>query len=482
MSHLSLASLLNELARAQRALISEGEFSLSVSSLRAPATLRVIDTASTAGWDFSIHDMQGNEYYREEILDDCAPFRVELEKPRHLTVKGGTVLFLVTEVGFSTYLQKGHPAIQWRLLGLTKPFCSRLRSYSSWHETLECTDVPPTKPPRLLVKESASVSSVPEDTRHWLLADGQSLDYADPLNVIWAMHSFDALCRCVANEIDGTGSTLTFKGPPKLNLKLDTDLQLSASCVALQEFLSLQEAAAWVYENAREAEVKHILLSAEIARSGRANGHVIVYFKEHLASALECAKIAYQMSVSEVTKDMLKALADLRKAVTEETSKATDVTRQSVAAIATSLTIGIGLIAARVNVQVNAYLVSAVMLVAVAYTGISVFSGWTFISIQKKLREEWQPKLYRYLSTEEFSKMVAAPISQAENVFFNVAKFGFSALALVALGVVLIVFLHTNQPSATLIPSAAVICENPTRPDISLPQSLSRPIQSNHQQ
>ncbi|MGE8144309.1 hypothetical protein ACQKP7_03765 [Pseudomonas frederiksbergensis] len=466
MSHLKLASFLNELARTNQVLISEGESSLSASNLHESATLRVIDIASEVGWNFSIYDTHGNEYQRDEVSDDFGPFRIDLEKPEPQVEEDRAVLFLVTEISFRSYLKKGHPATQWRVLGLTKPFCSRLRSYSNWDEALECADAPPTKAPRLLVKESASIRSVPDDIRHWLLADGQTLNAADELNIIWATHAFDALCRCVANEIDETGSTLTFKGPPKLNLKFDENLRLNSSRIQMEEFQGLQEAAAWVYENAREAEVKHILLSAEIARSGRADGAVTAYFKEHLASALECAKIAYQMAVSEVTKDTLKSLGDLRKAVTEETSKATDATRQSVTAIATALTVGLGLIAARISVQVNAYLISIVMVVAVAYTAISIFSGWKFISIQKKLREEWQPKLYRYLSTDEFTKMVKEPIGQVERVFFNVARYGLGVLSIVALGVILFAFVHVNQTSSPLAPPPPVVPKKPPLPNV----------------
>ncbi|WP_025807880.1 hypothetical protein [Pseudomonas chlororaphis] len=475
MSHLSLASLLNDLARTKQAFISEGESSLSASSLQESATLAVIDAASVAGWHFSIYDTQGNEYHRDEVADDFGPFRIELEKPEQQVEEEGAVLFLVTEIGFSNYLKKGHSATLWRVLGLTKPFCSRLRAYSNWDEALECIEASPTKAPRLLVKESASVRSVPDDIRHWLLADGQTLDSADALNIIWATHAYDALCRCIANEIDETGSTLTFKGPPKLNLKFDENLRLNSSRIPIEEFHSLQDAVAWVYENAREAEVKHILLSAEIARSGRADGMVTAYFKEHLASALECAKIAYQMSISEVTKDTLKSLGDLRKAVTEETSKATDATRQSVTAIATALTVGLGLIAARVSVQVNAYLISIVMVVAVAYTAISVFSGWKFISVQKKLREEWQPKLYRYLSTDEFTKMVKEPIGQVERVFFNVARYGLGILSIVALGVIVFAFVHVGQTLPPPAPPPDVIPKKHPRPDAHSERSTPKP-------
>ncbi len=444
MLHLSLANLLNDLVRKGLALISEGPSSLIVSNLSSSVALTVARAANDASWPVSIVDGHGSEYELDEVHEDFGPFRIQLEKVVPSAQEQVDDLFLVTEVGFRSYLQKGHPAVRWRLLGLNKAFISRARVYCGWDDDLMLEVAPATKAPRLLVKESATVRTVPEDVRHWLLAEGQGVVEDNSYQQIWATHAFNALSRCVANEIDSTGNTLTFKGPPKLNLTFVQSPEVGESeNVGLEDFQAIQEAAGWVFDNAREAEVKHILLSAEIARSGRSDGEVAEYFREHLAAALECAKIAYQMAVSEITKDTLKSLGDLRKAVTEEASKATDATRQAVAAIATALTVGLGLIAARLTVQINPYLITVVMVVALGYTAMNVFSGWKFIEIQQALRAEWQSKLYRFLSTAEFKKMVEKPIGDAEGIFRRVSIVGLSILGLSAIGVVVFAFTHS---------------------------------------
>ncbi|MNO92093.1 hypothetical protein D3C76_836560 [compost metagenome] len=354
---------------------------------------------------------------------------------------------MATEVGFKTFLINGHAAARWHLLGLTQPFNTRARAYCDWGEGDTYTESQATKSPRLLVKESATLRKVPEDVRHWLLAEGHHLDEADPLHMLWAGQAFGALSRCFANEIDTSGSKLTFKGPPKLNLTIPEAVEGYAPN-SLKDFEVVQEAAAWVFDNAREAEVKHILLSAEIARSGRADGEVQEYFRENLAAALDCARIAYQMAVSEITKDTLKSLTDLRKAVTEETSKATDATRQAIAAISTALTVGLGLIAARLTLQINPYLISIVMAVAFGYTVLNVMSGRKFINIQRKLRKDWQPKLYRFLSEAEFKKMVGDPIEQAERLFYKVSCRGIAMLGVAGLGISIYAFAYTPAPSS----------------------------------
>lgn len=442
MSHQSLASLLNELSRKRQALITEGNLTLIVSDLSAETARAIKKAAVTAAWSFTIYDCASSETDVDEEDEDFGPFRVELEKPLPEDHFQEQALYVATEVGFKAFLVNGHAAARWHLLGLTQPFNTRARAYCSWGEGGDYTESQPTKSPRLLVKESATLRKVPEDVRHWLLAEGHHLDEADPLHMLWARQAFGALSRCFANEIDTSGSKLTFKGPPKLSLTILEAVEGTLS-ISLKDFEIVQEAAAWVFDNAREAEVKHILLSAEIARSGRADGEVQEYFRENIAAALDCARIAYQMAVSEITKDTLKSLTDLRKAVTEETSKATDATRQAIAAISTALTVGLGMIAARLTLQINPYLISIVMAVAVGYTVLNVMSGRKFINIQRELRKEWQPKLYRFLSEAEFKKMVGEPIEQAEGLFYKVSRRGIAMLGVAALGISIYAFTYS---------------------------------------
>lgn len=459
MSHLSLVKLLNCLARTQKALISEGAMSLVASNLSAETTLEVVRSAAKGGWPFSIADSHGTEYGIEEVDADFEPFRVALEKPLSSEQSASDDLFIATEVGYRGFLRKGHSASCWRILGLTSAFSTRARIYCGWKESLPLMASPATKAPRLLVKESANVRTVPEDVRHWLLAEGYALKSSDPFQVIWAAYALNYLTRCFANEIDSTGTTLIFKGPPKLNLTI-SHVADGGEQESLASFEVVQEAAGWVFDSAREAEVKHILLSTEIARSGRADGLAGDYFREYLRGALDCAKIAYQMAVSEITKDTLKSLGELRKAVTEETSKATDATRQAVAAIATALTVGLGLIAARLTVQINPYLISLVMCVAFGYTLMSVVSGRKFITIQQKVRHDWQPKLYRFLSGEEYRKMVTEPISEVEKLFNRVSRLGLSMLGVSAIGVVIFAFVYEvpviSKGGATVLPQHQV--------------------------
>ncbi|MBX8603425.1 hypothetical protein K5D40_14445 [Pseudomonas cichorii] len=475
MSHQSLANLLNDLSRKRQALITEGNAALIVSDLTADAARSIAQAASAAAWSITLYDSAGGEAEIEEGDEAFGPFRAELLKPLPEAHDQTAVLYVATEAGFRTFLEKGHSASRWHVLGLLKSFNTRARTYADWGVEALYMESQATKSPRLLVKESADVRTVPEDVRHWLLADGHELDEADPLHIVWAAQAFDALSRCFANEIDATGSKLSFRGPPKLNLTLPKAAN-SAPQITLNDFKVVQDAAVWVFDNAREAEVKHILLSAEIARSGRADGEALQYFRENLAAALDCGKIAYQMAVSEITKDTLKSLGDLRKAVTEETSKATDATRQAIAAISTALTVGLGLIAARLTLQINPYLISLVMAVAFGYTTLNVMSGRKFINIQRQLRQDWQSKLYRFLSESEYKKMVGDPIEQAESFFYRISCQGLTMLGAAAVGIATFAFLYATpsltSPAATVAPP--ISAPEPANP----PPIISEPVSS----
>jgi hypothetical protein len=434
--HLLLANVLNDLTEAKQALLTEGDTSLTVSGLTAASASKVVQAATKAGWQIGIFDKEGNDYEEAELSDEIGSFRINIQKPSRTPNELLDTLYVVTHQGFSDFLENGHPARKWKLLHLVTAFSCQSRIFGNWDTPLTLNERPATKPPRLLVKESATTREVPEDVRQWLLDEGSTLAENEFLHQLWAAHAFVALSRCVANEVDQQGNKLIFKGPPKLSLEFIKDQKPTAGSVLLASFQPLHDAALWVYESTKDAEAKHILLATEIARSGRSDGEVLTYFNEHLSSAFECARIAYQMSISEITKDTLKSLGDLRKAITEETSKATDATRQTIAAISTAMTVGVGLIAARLAVGIQPTLIATVMLIVFSYTALVAHTGWGFIKIQRALRKEWQSKLYRFLSTDEYKKMVGDPAADSERAFALTALGGLFCLSLLVIGVV----------------------------------------------
>lgn len=446
MSLITLANQLGVLAAQANAHVHESDDHVTVSNLSSEATLEILVNCLGLGWTCTAFDQEHTLTEPENIVKDFEPFRVTIQKPH----RPDETLDILTLVGLSQWLEKGHGAKLWRIAGLTKPLATQARIFKSWiisdveSTASEVTVFPVTKSPRALVRESGSSNVVPGDIRSWLLLDYTQFDLNEPSHKLWGAKAFDALVHTLANEVGAENNSLVFKGPPKLILQPSNPAADTIQDFGVDAFWYLQTAVHWVYENGREAEIKHSLLATEIARSGRDDGSICCYFKANLAVALESAKIAYQMSLSDLGKDTLKSLSDLRKAITEETAKATDATRQTVTAVSGALAVGVGLVAARLSTDINPWLISMVMLIATCYIGMIVYSGWSFISLQRKLRKDWQPKLYRFLPNDEYRKMVATPAKKSERVFKCSAIIGMGAVVVMFLG--LSIFSFVGEP------------------------------------
>jgi hypothetical protein len=473
-----LVNLLNEEARMGRATVSESDTNLILSELAADVALRLVHAAANAGLRYVTYDSEFSECGEEDISEDMGQFRLTLQKPNRSAEDVADTLYILSEVGFLDFLRKGHAALYWRVFGMSASFKCQARAFGDWDQPLTLDELPVTKSPRMLVKETTDTRSVPDDIRLLLLTEA-TLNAADPFHRMWAEFAYDSLSRCVANEVSASDRKLIFKGPPKLSLEFRDPHQEIDCPLDMCEFQQLHEAAAWVFENAREAEIKHVLLSTEIARSGRSDGEVRSYLQDNLAAAFECAKIAYQMSISDVTKDTLKSLGDLRKAVTEETSKATDATRQTVTAIASAAAIGIGLVVARISATLSPWLIVAVMIVASLYVFLIALSGWHFILVQRGLRVQWQNKLYRFLSADEYDAMVTKPVGRSEKVFKFTAISGVGILAIWAICVILFAFnaAHASLPTKeTSSPLKSLEEPKPQPDDFDQEEKSRRPI------
>ncbi|MCO3284213.1 hypothetical protein MMZ75_07705 [Pseudomonas aeruginosa] len=411
-----LAELLDRLS-VDGAFVRESENDVSASGLAVGAATNVIAICKELGWEFNLFDSAGTEWPDGDLLQDFAPYRLRLRKPSTI----GDTLELLTNTGFAEWLRVGHSATNWKVARLRQPIFTHARMLQPWGEAEPFQPSPPTKSPRSLVREFGPERAAPEDVQPWLLRDEANVLINDEATKVWVNASVCALLNSLADEIDPADSKLKFKGPPKLSISLPDERDNLADQIGIDHFNDLQRAANWVFENEREAELRHNLLANDIARSAGGNSADFQYLFSNISASLDGAKVAYQVSLSDLGRDTLKMLADLRKAVTEETAKVTDATRQLVTSVAGALAISLGLIAVRVNAAASYELIVAVMIVVAAYVGVIIYSGYGFIQLQRQLRSDWQPRLYRFLPLSEYESMVSKPANQSERTFFRVA-------------------------------------------------------------
>ncbi|MDM9645508.1 hypothetical protein [Rhizobium sp. S163] len=410
------------------AIVNEGVKTVIIANLKADDARAIIESSDRLGWSSTVADAHEGLWSKDELGDDLEPFRATIIKASE-----NDIVPVVSKKGFEQLLNE--PSIQsrcWAVAGLAAPIRTWTTLFLPWGKTETPAEPPPTKNPRFLVKEYTTERTVPSDIGRWLLR-APSLDrgIADEYRQVWAEAATRNLLSCLPNEIDPETNALRFRGPPRLSLEKPENTEVIDFASSL-DFDQLQLASTWIFESVRDTEVRHALLASEIARSGMDQISATTALRKDLEAALDGARIAYEMSLASIGADTLKALSDLRKGVTEETAKVTEATRQTVTAVSSALAVGVGLIAAKATSTVSILLIGALMIVALLYVGMVAASGWQFVALQRKARESWQARLYRFLPKDDYNRLVTEPTSHAECVFKSTVAIGVVAVSILA--------------------------------------------------
>ncbi len=431
MSAENLAARLDDLD-AGGAFVTEGEASITVSGLGAEAAREIYGLCAALDWEAHIEDNAGTAWQPATLDPDYAPFRVSFEKPAPAL----GVLRLLTRTGFNAWLARDDMRSHWQVIGLDAPLRCYAVTFSGWSDEPaqpRADEVP--REARRLVRETTGQRTVPACMSRWLIADNNAVPAESATLAIWTRHAARKLMLALPDEVDAETRRLRFKGPPRLDLYLPpADADLTAS-LGRKGFLDLQAALNWVFEVEREAEMRHILLAAEIARSGGTGTAADLFLKENIADGLASAKLAYQMQLAGMSSDALKTLSELRKTVSDDTAKVAEGTRQIITAVAGALAIGAGLIAARLSGSVNPAMVTIVMILAITYVVITILSGVLFTLLQRSVRKAWQPRLYRFLTPADYASLVGGPAKKAEIALWIASALGAVAAAFMALAI-----------------------------------------------
>jgi len=417
------------------AFVSESEAAVSISNLEAEVAREVLGQANALGWAARAFDGAGTEWALENLDEDFAPFRVDVDKPP----PAAGVLRLLTNVGFAAWLEREDAGPQWQVARLTRDLVTIGACFTPWDEAAPqvSADVP-VRSPRTIVREFSGQRAVPVSLDRWLLRHSEDFKFDDPSVVVWAEWASRMLLLSLPDEYDSDQRILRFKGPPRLELSYSAPGTSVAATLGESGFHALQAAVAWVFEAERESEMRHILLATELARCGGTGDEGPQFLRDNIDAALEGAKTAYQVQLAGMSSDALKTLAELRKSVTDETAKVADATRQIITAVASALAVGAGLIAARLTTTASPLLILLVMVMAGTYVVITILSGVMFTLLQRKVRKEWQPRLYRFLSNSDYDALVGRPARAAETALWWSSALGAIAIAVMALAIFLV--------------------------------------------
>lgn len=300
------------------------------------------------------------------------------------------------------------------------------------------------KSPRRIVRDATSKRLVPSNIGPYLLLEGSPTPEGQPVFEEWLARAASCIALCLANEVQHDRK-LEFLGPPRLTLDwIDPD----ATPALVDWFEPMHETARWVYDIDREVELRHRLFTQEFARLAFGQDDLSTAALKSAESALEGARIAYAFHLQEISKDALKSLSDLRKAVSEETQKLFEATRQLGLSAAGALFYAVGLVGAKLSTSLSTLLFGAMLVLGMSYIGLIVTVNYRAVKHQKDLRSVWRLKVYRYLTDEEFKVLVEEPTERAERLLF-VTLWAVAILAALVFVSAFLTYGYENSPSGS---------------------------------
>ncbi|MGR4891025.1 hypothetical protein ACIPPQ_08350 [Sphingopyxis sp. LARHCG72] len=267
--------------------------------------------------------------------------------------------------------------------------------------------------PRRLVRDQ-SHHLAPSDVGPWYLTvpgDDGSAVFAT-----WKEQAAKQLAFCLPTEIRSAndGFQVVLKGARSAF----ADVNATQSVAPM--FDALTDAVRWIYDQRRDTETKFHLLNNHLALYWRDGDVWPLGLAEVLQNSLASAREAFAFHLQEDSKEAIKSLGDLRKALQDEVSRTQTATRDLLTALWRDAAIAGAAFALR-TATANATMVNLIALSAAALLFASlvttVLSNWRFDVLARGVREQWRKRLYAFMSAAQWNELVVQPISKARWVY-----------------------------------------------------------------
>ncbi|MBJ7408978.1 MAG: hypothetical protein JHD15_01240 [Phenylobacterium sp.] len=263
--------------------------------------------------------------------------------------------------------------------------------------------------PRTYSSDFTGGGEVPGDIRPWLLR-APPTEKGDAYEA-WSRLAARRLLASLADRVSLEDSAIRyhFSGPPSCAVTLDDD----QAAALLPRLL---EGGAWVYPDSHDTDTRHLLLAAEWARTHRSGDPT------HLGDgSLESAKAAYAAYVKAGSRETLKALAELRKAVIDETQKAAQRAQDLAGAMWKDLAVAAAPFVLKILPDAgklpNRTLAGGMAIAAAAFLIFSflvqVYINKRYFRHQKEARGVWKRALNIALRAAEVEEYSEVPIRKA---------------------------------------------------------------------
>lgn len=294
------------------------------------------------------------------------------------------------------------------------PFRTKQCVYSPWGVAVDqsMSEDGFDSPSRLVRDQSHRLT--PTDIRPWyLIVPG---DEGSDVFSMWREYAVRNLIFCLPTEIRASDAALqvVLKGARSAFANVDLDEPQS------HLFGVVMETVRWVYDQRRDTDTKFQLL----------NNHLALYWPEHakwplglkgvLDHALASTREAFAFHLQDDSKEAIKSLGDLRKALQDEVARSQTATRDLLAALWRDAAIAGAAFALRSATTASpaSNLVSlgaaALLLVSLLTT---VAANWRFDVLAGQVRVQWRKRLYAFMSDGQWNELVVQPISRARTVY-----------------------------------------------------------------
>ena len=350
-------------------------------------------------------------------------------------------------------------------------FQARGLDVAVWDLGTAITPPPQTVPisPRKLVKDYVPDREVVDDLSPWLITTRPAVE--SPEFISWRIQAARRLLGALVNSASTEQGVvwLQASGPPILRIRADDPALTDA-------WEQLTACAEWVFLTGSDIEVRHLIFAVELARANRPD----LALPATSAQALEAARSTYEAHVQSASRETLKALADLRKTVIDETQKVTqraqDLTSglwRDVAVSAAPFVIKVFGDASKTTkpgIAAGFYFAAAIF-IAVSF-GLQVRINKTLLDNQRKARAKWFQTLYGYISANERRDIAEEPIEKAV-ASYRETRF-LVGLIYLALIIVLVWFGVTTSRDRTANPTPPAGIPAKTFPARTSPHQASR--------
>lgn len=182
------------------------------------------------------------------------------------------------------------------------------------------------------------------------------------------------------------------------------------------------EAVKWFAELPRESEVRHSLLVKRLAVEWPDDSvSWETGLERALNIALEGARTDYKAHLHETTTETLKAMADLRKALNEETSKIIERTQNLSTALFRDIALAVAAIGLRLvyldakstgQAASNIFLLVAALWLATSFY-LTTSTNRKFFRLQARIHASWHRRIHPLIPGREFLALAKKPIKAA---------------------------------------------------------------------